>query len=169
MIDEVTEADAEAIAALYNPYVLNTRVTFEVDPVNGAEMAQRIRSITGAYPWIAWREQERLLGYAYLARFRSRAAYNHVAECSVYLHPEATGKGIGTALYRRLIELAPGHGISRIIGVIALPNDGSERFHASLGFRRAGVLEGVGCKFGEFIDTAYWQLRLDNITEESRG
>ena len=161
MIDEVTVADAEAIAALYNPYVLNSRVTFEIDPVSTAGMAQRILSITPSYPWIAWREGGRLLGYAYLARFRSRAAYDHVAESSVYLLPDATGRGIGTALYRKLIELAPGYGISRMIGVIALPNEESERFHATLGFRRAGVLEGVGCKFGELIDTAYWQLCLD--------
>jgi phosphinothricin acetyltransferase len=169
MIDEVTEADAEAITALYNPYVRNSRVTFEVDPVSTAEMMHRIRNITLSYPWIVWREEGRLLGYAYLARFRSRAAYDHVAESSVYLLPDATGSGIGTALYRKLIELAPGHGISRIIGVIALPNDGSERFHAALGFRRAGVLEGVGCKFGEFIDTAYWELCLDKMTGRSHG
>lgn len=169
MIDEVTEADAEAIAALYNPYVLNSRVTFEIDPVSTAEMAQRIRSITLSYPWIAWREEGRLLGYAYLARFRSRAAYDHVAESSVYLLPDATGRGIGTALYRKLIELAPACGISRLIGVIALPNEGSEHFHATLGFSRAGVLEGVGCKFGEFIDTAYWQLRLDSASGKCDG
>ncbi len=169
MIDEVTEADAEAIAALYNPYVLNSRVTFEIDPVSTAEMAQRIRSITLSYPWIAWREEGRLLGYAYLARFRSRAAYDHVAESSVYLLPDATGRGIGTALYRKLIELAPAYGISRLIGVIALPNEGSEHFHATLGFSRAGVLEGVGCKFGEFIDTAYWQLCLDSTSGRCDG
>ena len=169
MIDEVTEADAQAIADLYNPYVLNSRVTFEIDPVTTAGMAQRIRSITPSYPWIAWREQGRLLGYAYLARFRSRAAYDHVAESSVYLHPEATGKGVGSALYRKLIELAPGYGVSRIIGVIALPNEGSERFHATLGFSRAGVLEGVGCKFGELIDTAYWQLCLDTPGGQGDG
>jgi len=167
MIEEVTTADAEAIAALYNPYVRSSRVTFEVDPVSAAEMRRRIRHITQSYPWIAWREDGRLLGYAYLARFRSRAAYDHVAESSVYLLPDAKGRGIGTALYRRLVALAPGYGISRIIGVIALPNEGSERFHAMLGFKRTGVLEGVGCKFGELIDTAYWQLCLDK--EEDDG
>ncbi len=169
MIDEVTEADAQAVAALYNPYVLASRVTFEIDPVSTAGMAERIRSITLSYPWIGWREEGRLLGYAYLARFRSRAAYDHVAESSVYLLPDAAGRGIGTALYRKLIELAPDHGISRMIGVIALPNEGSERFHAKLGFRRAGVLEGVGCKFGELIDTAYWQLSLDSAGERCDG
>ncbi|MGD9255890.1 MAG: GNAT family N-acetyltransferase [Chromatiales bacterium] len=166
MIDEVTAADAEAIAALYNSYIRNSRVTFEVDPVSTDEMMRRIGQITQSYPWIAWREEGRLLGYAYLARFRSRAAYDHVAESSVYLLPDATGRGIGTALYRRLIELAPGYGISRIIGVIALPNENSERFHAMLGFKRTGVLEGVGRKFGELIDTAYWQLCLDAVKEE---
>ena len=169
MIDEVTAADAEAIAALYNPYVRNSRVTFEVDPVSTDEMMRRIGQTTQSYPWIAWREDGRLLGYAYLARFRSRAAYDHVAESSVYLHPDATGRGIGTALYRELIARAPGCGISRIIGVIALPNESSERFHAMLGFKRTGVLEGVGCKFGELIDTAYWQLCLDTVKEGDDG
>ena len=166
MIDDITEADAAAVAAIYNPYIEGTCITFEIDPVTPQTMARRIRATRERYPWIGWREEGELLGYAYLTRYRDRAAYDHVAESSVYLRPAASGRGIGTALYRRLVALAPAHGISQIIGVIALPNDISEQLHAALGFRRAGVLEGVGYKFGRHVDTACWQLA---VGEEARN
>lgn len=158
MIDFITEADATAVAEIYNPYIAETVITFEIDRVTPEAMADRIARTTASYPWIGWRESGDLLGYAYLTRFRERAAYDHVAESSDYLAPDAKGHGIGKALYRKLIELAPDHGVSRIIGVIALPNDTSEAFHASLGFTRCGVINGAGYKFGRYIDTAYWQL-----------
>jgi phosphinothricin acetyltransferase len=166
MIESITQADAEAVAAIYNPYIAETTVTFELDAVPPEAMAERIAGTTGRYPWIGWREHGELLGYAYLTRFRDRAAYDHAAESSVYLRPGAEGRGIGTALYRRLIALAPGCGVSRIIGVIALPNDVSEKLHAALGFRHCGVLEGVGRKFGREIDTAYWQLTVEGVRDD---
>lgn len=166
MIDDITGADAAAVAAIYNPYIEQTCITFEVDPVEPRAMARRIADTTSRYPWIGWRESGELLGYACLTRFRERVAYDHVAESSVYLRPGAAGRGIGKALYRRLIELAPDQGISRIIGVIALPNAVSEQLHASLGFTRVGVLEGVGYKFGRHIDTACWQLTIDGVRHD---
>ena len=88
MIRSATTADAAAIAAIYNHYVLNTSVTFEEDAVPANEMAQRITdTLEAELPWLVWEEHGRVLGYCYASKWKSRCAYRYSVETTVYLDP----------------------------------------------------------------------------------
>ena len=159
-IRRAAPADAGAIAAIYNRYVEDTEVSFETEPVPVAEMAQRIADRLARYDWIVAERQGHLIGYAYYGQFRTRAAYDHVVESTVYLAEDAVGLGLGRRLYTDLIASAQGKGFREIIGVIALPNDASEQLHERMGFVLVGRLPKVGHKFGRYIDVSYWQWSL---------
>ena len=160
MIRNATAADAAAICAIYNRHVLHTVVTFEEKPVSAAEMQQRLDSITAQYPWLVYEDAGRISGYAYASPWKARAAYRHTAEASIYIAEGYTGRGIGRLLYGRLLTLLKEQGVHAVIGGMALPNEASAKLHESLGFKYVGSFREVGHKFGEWIDTGYWELLL---------
>lgn len=154
--------DAAVIAALYNRYVADTVVTFELEPVPVDDMRSRIGAVAGAgLPWlVAGTQADGLIGYAYAAPWRARAAYRHSVESSVYLAPGATGRGQGRALYLALLDALRGCDVHAVIGGVALPNAASVRLHEGLGFEPVAHFREVGRKFGRWIDVGYWQKRL---------
>ena len=105
MIRPATEKDVPQMLAIYAPYVENTTVSFEYEAPSEAAFLQRFRDITAQFPWLVWEEDEKILGYAYGSPPYSRAAYSWCAEPSIYLLPEAQGKGIGRKLYAVLEEI----------------------------------------------------------------
>lgn len=159
-IRRATVEDAAAVAELYNPFVLDSLVSFETKPVTAAEMAARISERLQKYTWLVAVDGERLLGYAYYGEFRARAAYNGTAEATVYLAEEAKGRGLGSQLYSALMTQARAQGIRQMIGVITLPNDASEALHRRMGFEPVGVFRAIGRKFDQDADVAFWQLSL---------
>lgn len=155
--------DAAAIAALYNHYVDATVVTFELDPVAPADMRARIARVQAqGLPWLLAERAGEALGYAYAAPWRTRPAYRHSVETSVYLAPQATGQGLGSALYRALLARLQACGAHAAIGGIALPNAASVRLHERLGFAKVAHFRQVGRKFGQWVDVGYWQLLLEH-------
>lgn len=157
MIRKAKLSDSAQVADIYNNYVLNSTVTFEVDSVTAEEIAERIKK---SHCFLLFEEEGEVLGYAYASNYHSRAAYRYTAEGSIYLRDGSEGRGLGTILYRALFREAKGLGIREIIAVIALPNKGSEALHRRLGYRKVGVIENCGYKFDRFIDTSIWQLSL---------
>src|SRR5688572_445853 len=103
-IRPATAADAAEVADIYNWYVANTTITFEIDPVSPDEMARRIDSVLAAHEWLVLEGERELLGYAYAGRFRERAAYAQATESTIYLRHGAEGKGLGGPLYAELIQ-----------------------------------------------------------------
>lgn len=161
MIRPATEADAAAIAAIYNPYIADTVISFEEQPVSVEEMAGRIRDILATgYPWLVMELDGGIVGYAYAGGWKTRAAYRYSVECTVYLDRGHTGKGCGKALYTALIGELKTLGIHSAIGGIALPNPASVALHESLGFRKVAEFHEVGYKFDRWIDVGYWELKL---------
>jgi phosphinothricin acetyltransferase len=153
--------DAAAVAAIYAPYVAKSAITFELEPPSAEEMLARIETVTGAYPWIvAEAEDGAIAGYAYACPFRTRRAYRFAVETSVYLAPDAVGRGLGTALYRPLLRTLEAQGFTQAIAAIALPNDASVRLHERLGFVHAGTYDRVGHKLGRWLDVGLWQRPL---------
>jgi phosphinothricin acetyltransferase len=157
-IRAATSADAAAVATIYNWYIANTVITFEVEPVAAAEMAQRIETVLIAHEWLVFERGSELLGYAYAGRFHARAAYRYTAESTIYLRHGLEGQGFGTALYSELLHRSFARGYRQLIGGIALPNEPSVRLHEKLGFVKAGHLTRVGRKFERWIDVGHWQL-----------
>ena len=157
-IRSATAADAAAIADIYNWYIANTTITFEVDPVSADEMARRIEGVLAAHEWLVLEGEGELLGYAYAGRFRERAAYGKATESTIYLRHGREGKGYGAPLYVELIRRTFARGYRHMVGAIALPNEPSVRLHERLGFVQAGRLLRIGRKFERWIDVGNWQL-----------
>ena len=160
MIRPVQLADAPALADLYNPYIRDTTITFEEEPVTAEEMAARIAKVTESYPWLVWEEEGRVLGYAYSSVWRARAAYRHSTETAIYFALNQGGKGRGTLLYQALLDELRQRGFHLVLGGLALPNEASVRLHEKLGFRKAGHMREAGRKFGRWIDVGFWELLL---------
>ena len=150
--------DADAIAAIYNHYVLETIVTFEEDPVAPVEMARRIAEVqAAALPWLVAEEAGRVTGYAYATPWRSRIGYRFSVEVTVYTAPGQAGRGVGSRLYEALFPLLESRGIHAAMGGIALPNDASIALHEKFGFQKVAHFQEPGIKFGRWIDVGYWQ------------
>jgi phosphinothricin acetyltransferase len=155
-----TAGDAAAIAAVYAPYVTDSFVSFETDAPDEAEMRRRIAAGGALHPWLAGEVGGRLCGYAAASPFRARAAYRYAVETSVYLAPDACGRGLGRTLYERLLDLLERQGFVQAVGAISLPNEASVRLHEALGFTAAGAYRQVGWKCDRWIDVGLWQRPL---------
>ena len=157
----VTTADYAAICAIYNHYVMNTAISFEEQPVPVAEMAARGSEIASAsFPWLVAESDAGIVGYAYAGKWKGRCAYRYSAEATVYVAPTATGRGIGTLLYRGVFDALRALQMRVVIGGIALPNEASVALHEKMGMRKVAHFEQVGYKFGRWIDVAYYQRSL---------
>ncbi len=150
--------DGAALARIYNHYVANTIVTFEEAPLSAADMSWRVAEIDAiALPWLVAQSSAGLSGFAYASRWKGRCAYRYSVESTVYLEPGAVGRGLGTALYSRLLALLQELGCHAVIGGIALPNEPSVALHEKLGMRKVAHFAEVGFKFGQWVDVGYWQ------------
>lgn len=161
MIRRVQISDAEAIAAIYNRYVLDTDISFEEEPVSAAQMASRIAAISADYPFLVWEEGGAIKGYCYAHAWKSFAAYRYTAETTVYLSPDAKCQGIGTLLMQRLIEECRQIGLKALIACITDGNAASFALHEKLGFSRVSHFRAVGHKHGRPLDVVDYELRLD--------
>lgn len=161
MIRDATAADAAAIAAIYAPLVRETIVSFEEEPPSTEEIAERIAA---SHVWLVAEEDGEVVGYAYAARFHPRAAYRWSAEASIYLAPEARGRGIGKRLVAELLERLRTMGFVNVFGGTALPNPASERLLEAFGFKKVAHWEHVGFKFDDWHDVSWRQLTLQEPT-----
>lgn len=161
-IRPVQSSDAAAIAAIYNPYIEDTVITFEVEPVTEAEMARRIDEIAKSYPYLVLELGGEVVAYAYATRWRSRAAYDQTVETAIYVRRGLHGMGLGARLYRELLRQLAERGFHMALGGISLPNPGSVTLHERCGFEKVAHHREVGRKFGRWVDVGFWQARLDD-------
>jgi L-amino acid N-acyltransferase YncA len=162
VIRAATAADGARLAEIYNYYIRHTTVTFEEDPVSAGDMAARVtETLDASLPWLVAEDAGRLVGFAYASKWKGRCAYRHTVESTVYLDPEATGNGWGSALYRVLFDQLRQRGTRVVIGGIALPNPASIALHERFGMHKVAHFEQVGFKFRQWIDVGYWQVVLE--------
>ena len=159
LIRTVRDEDIPEMTALYNHFVRTTTVSFEESEVTAEQMNQRISS-PGNYTCLVAEQNGRVIGFTYASRWKERAAYSRTAETTVYLAPDQLGRGIGTALYKGLLDQLARREFHVLIAVIALPNPASAALHEKLGFRRAACFHEVGRKFNRWIDVEYWEKIL---------
>lgn len=111
---------------------------------------------------------ERIVGFAKTGPHRARAAYDWAAEVTVYLDEAYFGRGIGTALYERLVAIATAQGYVTLLAGITAGHIASEALHRKLGFTPVGVFHRVGWKFGAWHDVGYWEKQLHGDAEPSK-
>lgn len=159
MIRNVEKKDIPAITSIYNYYIRQTVVTFDTEPLAEAEMEKRMIRITSAFPYLVYEEEGVVGGYCYVHPWKSKEAYCHTAECTIYIHPDRRGKGIGRRLLEALLDrLRETTEIRAVISCITLPNEPSVRLHERLGFRKVSCFREVGRKFGRWLDVGDWEL-----------
>ena len=152
--------DGSQLAEIYEPYC-STPVSFESTPPDGQEMATRLGNLLPVYPWLVAVEGQQLLGYAYAAPHRQRAAYGWTVETSVYLRASCQGRGVGRALYQRLLEILQRQGFCTVLAGLTLPNPASLRLHERMGFEEAALYPAVGFKAGQWHTTRWLSLSLN--------
>ena len=155
-----TEADAAALLAIYAPFVERTTVSFEDTVPEIGEFAARIRKSLAKWAWLVAEHHGAILGYAYGAAHRERAAYRWSVEVSAYVDPRFQRRRIGGALYAALFDVLAAKGFCNAFAGVALPNEASIALHRSVGFESIGVFRAVGYKFGAWQDVAWFQRRL---------
>ena len=160
MIRIATEKDVPEMLSIYTPYIVSTTYTFEYDVPSEAEFLQRFRDITQQFPWIVWEEDGRILGYAYGSAPFARAAYRWCAEDSVYLLPEAQGRGIGRKLCTVLEKIFIFQGYRQAYALITSENTRSLEFHRKMGYEIVAKFENSGYKFGRWLDVTWMKKEL---------
>ncbi|MEP5763657.1 MAG: N-acetyltransferase family protein [Halieaceae bacterium] len=178
MIRPAQPSDSQALADLYNYYVLNSVTTFESEPISGDEMGSRVDEVQQlGLPWIvveakaeakAKAEDDAVVcGYACAVRWKQRAAYQHSVESTVYLAEGYSGRGLGIAIYSELMDSLQQLGVHAVMAGIALPNAASVGLHEKLGFEKVAHLREVGRKFERWVDVGYWQRLLPKDEERA--
>jgi phosphinothricin acetyltransferase len=155
-----TTQDADAIAAIYRPAVVDTAISFELEPPDAAEMASRVSATQAGRPWIVCEAPHGVVGYAYASRHRERAAYQWSVEVSAYVRPDVRRAGVASALYTSLFAVLVLQGFRNAYAGITLPNPASVRLHEALGFTSIGVFRGIGYKLGAWHDVAWLEREL---------
>ena len=154
--------DLPAVAEIYALAVHSSIATFDTVPPGLDVWQQRLDSTDPGDAFLVAAEGTEVLGFAYSSFYRPRPAYSRTRETTVYLAEAARGRGIGTALYAELHAAMVASGaVHTALGVVALPNDASERLHQRAGYVKVGHLTEVGHKFGDWVDVAIYQAMLD--------
>ena len=153
--------DLPRILDIYAPYITDTSVSFEYTVPTPEEFKKRFLGITAQFPWLVWEEKGKILGYAYGSAPFERAAYSWCAESSIYLAPEAKGRGIGSALQTALEEILTLQGYRILYALITSENAPSLAFHKAVGFAPCAEFPGCGYKFGREHGVIWLQKMLN--------
>ena len=156
VIRRIVPGDLPALLEIYNHYVRETAITFDIEPHTMAQRQAWLNgfSATGRYQCFVAETGGKAVGWASSHRYNERAAYETTVASSIYLAPQATGKGLGRRLYAVLLDALSGEDVHRVFGGITLPNEASVRLHQSFGYQPVGIYREIGRKFGRYWDVA---------------
>ena len=164
IIRSAAPPDAARLLQIYAYYVANTAISFEYEVPTVEEFRSRIVNTLQKYPYIVLEEDGVIQGYAYAGAFKSRAAYRHSCEVSIYVDREAGGKGYGRSLYEALEKELKARGILNLYACVAVPivedeylTHNSEQFHQHLGYRRVGEFRKCACKFNRWYNMVWME------------
>lgn len=163
MITHATAADVPQMLKIYEPYVKNTGITFEYQVPTKKEFESRLTQTQAQFPWLVYKQNGQVLGYAYAHQYASRQAFAWSCELSVYLDERATGQGIGKKLYTYLLDLLRAQGVKTVYALIATPQSGSVDFHTAMGFEKLATFEQIGYKLGQWWGLCYMSKQLASI------
>ena len=154
--------DIPAVHAIYSHHVLQGLASFEEQPPSAAELRRRYEEVVSQkLPYLVADFGGMVAGYGYCAPYRTRSAYRYALEDSVYVHPDAQGRGVGRALLAALIRQCEALGYRQLIAVIGdSAHAASIGLHEAQGFLRVGTLRSVGFKLGRWVDSVIMQRPL---------
>ena len=165
--------DAEALLAIYRPYVENTAITFEYEVPSAGEFRGRIENTLKKYPYLVAEQDGRIVGYAYASAFKTRAAYDWSVELSVYVDMNCKRSGIGSALYAKLEEILARQNICNVNACIAYPKVEDETltmdsilFHEKMGYTQVGMFHDSGYKFKRWYHMIWMEKMIGEHIEE---
>lgn len=157
--------DAENILNIYQKYITDTAVTFEMEVPTVLEFQNRMCKIMEQFPYLVCEMDGKVVGYAYASKHRERAAYQWSADLSIYIEETYHRQHIATMLYDKLIDLLKIQGYYTAFAGVTSPNPNSEAFHEAYGFETVGVFHNVGYKLGQWRDVKWYSLQLTDYRE----
>lgn len=159
--------DAAAIRAIYEPYVLNTAITFEDQVPTVKDFAQRIAHTLQSYPYYVAELDGVIVAYCYAGILKNRSAYQHAAETSIYVSTTMRGSGLGKRLYALLERTLAMQNVTRAYACItasappcAEAPSTSRAFHEHLGYQLIGSFKQCGYKFDRWFDMIWMEKKL---------
>jgi L-amino acid N-acyltransferase YncA len=156
-----TETDVPAMIAIYSHHVQRGLGEYEFEPMHPEDIKRRRKNmLRRRLPHLVAERGGMVVGYAYAVPFRKRPAYRHAVKHSIYVHKDHLHSGIGRRLLPALIAACAAAGYRQMIAYIDVSNLPSIQLHEAHQFRRVGVLEGVGFKFGRWTDSLLMQRAL---------
>jgi phosphinothricin acetyltransferase len=143
--------DAKRLCEIYNPYITDTTITFEYEPLSQEAFRLRMEAVLEKFPWLVCEKDGVILGYAYASPFHERAGYAWDCDFSIYLRPEFFGQGIGRGLWQAMEALLSLQGYQNVYALITDTNCSSIYFHEKCGFTKEGEHKNSGYKLGEWL------------------
>jgi phosphinothricin acetyltransferase len=160
LIRFAAQEDAEAILSIYEPYIINTAITYETAIIPIEAFRERMARIQAQFPWLVYELDGKVVGYAYASSYRERAAFSWDCECSVYIAEEAHRKGIATKLYDKMFDILKQQGYYNVYAFITYPHDSSVWLHRKFDFREVGIFYKTGFKMGKWWDLIVMEKAL---------
>jgi phosphinothricin acetyltransferase len=162
IIRVATIDDLPRLTEIYNHYVVETPITFDIEPFTVEQRREWFEryAATGRYRLLVAERDGAVAGYTSSSKYYGRAAYDSTVESTILCAPEAVGYGVGKRLYAALFDALAGEDVHTVVAAITLPNRGSCEIHEHFGFRRVGVIEEAGRKFGKYWDVVWYQRVL---------
>ena len=162
-IRPAADGDLPALTELYNHYIRETPITFDLEPFSVEARRAWLAGFatSGRHRLLVAEDEQGVRGFACSRAFRPKAAYDTTVETTIYLAPRAMGARLGTRLYQALFDALRGEPVHLAVGGVTLPNDASVALHRRFGFESVGIFRQVGYKFGRYWDVEWFQKELD--------
>ena len=156
-------SDAAELIKIYNPYILNTTVTYEYEPVTATAFAGRMAATMEGFPYLVAEDDGQLVGYAYASPYHGRRAYSWSCELSVYVDMNYRGRGVGSAFYSRLLDILEKMNYVNVYSLVDYPNDGSMALHKKFGFTEVVLFKNTAYKLGHWLDMMVLEKRIGTL------
>jgi L-amino acid N-acyltransferase YncA len=145
---------------LYNYYVLNTTVTFQIKTASTEDLCSGLFIGHPRYKSIIIKCDDDICGYCFFTQYRKKEAYDNTAEVGIYLKPDYKGRGIGRQAISLIEQKARGSGIRVLLAFISGNNRESIGFFEKLGYEKCAHFRNVGEKFGKRLDVVAYEKEL---------
>ncbi len=161
--DRIKEKELISALRIYNYYILNSFSNFEEKRLSTKTFKLLYKKIKqNKLPFILAMEEEKIIGLAFINKFRNKSGYRFTHEHSIYVDPKFTKKGYGSKILKELIKLCKKNkNIKNLIAVIGgSENIASVKIHKKNGFKFIGILKQVGYKKNKWVDSVYMQRKI---------